>query len=161
MNITLEFKPRKGFKNLIRHLDKVNGASAEWGIYRTSGIHPEAKIPVAQLMAIHELRNDKWRRPVFRISAIRYQDEHLMTTAKGMSRFINVAASGRQVSINTALKKTAQLGAKRATKIFGDRSILVPNTARTKAIKGHDHPLIDLGVLKKSVKFKVNKKGER
>lgn len=158
--LNMVFKPRPGFKNLQRHLNKVDGAYAEWGIYRESGLHPEAKMPMPHLMAIHELRKDKWRRPVFALSATRYEEDYLKQVARDLRKYIMGSAAGVHKSLDDALKDTANLGKKKAEGIFGNKQMLVPNSAATVAKKGHNSPLIDMGILSKAVKAKVKKKGE-
>lgn len=159
--IKTEFKPRRGYSNLKKHLNKIDGATAEWGIYEESGQHPEAKMPVSQLMAIHELRKDQWKRPVFKLSAEEYEEQYFNRLSKDLRRYIRMSASGSIQSIESAIEATAKLGKQKAEGIFGNKQMLVPNSAATKARKGHDNPLVDLGVLKKSVKAKVKKRGEK
>lgn len=160
MRLSVSFKPRKGFANTIKHLDKIDGAFAEWGIYAEDGMHPTAEMLYSQLMAIHELRDDKWKRPIFYISATnkRFVAQYKKLIKEDFTKFVTNAAMGRYVHKEVALKRVAMQGAENAKSVFGNNRMLVKNSARTIALKGHNKPMIDLGALKSKVRFKVKRK---
>lgn len=163
MKFTTTFKPRKGFGSVIKHLERIDGSHAEWGVYAEDGMHPKAQMLYSQLMAIHELRDDGWRRPVFHLSATtdRYVNQYRKLMAKGMEKFITNAAKGRYSHKDTVLKLVAERGAKNAKLIFGNKRFLRANTPSTVSRKGNDKPLIEFGLLKSKVRFKVKRKGEK
>lgn len=153
-----EFKPRKGYQNTIKHLEKIDKSHAEWGVYQENGMHPEAGVTYSELMAIHELRQDKWQRPAFKISTKKmFQIRYKKLLVKGLSDYIYRAASGKYENVDKVLKPVAREGRDRTYHIFGNNTFLVRNTQETINRKGHAMPLIETGELREKIRFKVVK----
>lgn len=153
----------KSFRNL---LEKADGAYVEWGIKKGAGNHPNADMSVAQLMAIHEFREDEWRRPLFHIQAAQIADKKKLfpEIVASVAKFIVKGASGGHLPITHYLSDVGREAVKDAKGMFGKKGIyyrgmsIPENTEATAKIKGHDHPLLELGVLRKSVTFTTNRK---
>jgi len=161
MKCRLEFKPRKGFDMTVKHLEKISGSEAEWGVYSENGIHEESGLKYTELMAIHELRDDEWKRPVFKITANnnRFVSGYKKLLASGLETYITRSASGTFSNVDKVLKPVAELGRKNADKVFGSKYWLKKNTKETIKRKGHSKPLVEFGDLRKIVRDKVIKKG--
>lgn len=152
----------KSFRNL---LEKADGAYVEWGIRKGAGDHPKADMPVAQLMAIHEFRDDEWRRPLFHIQAAQIADRQKLfpEIIYSVAQFLIKGASGGHLPITHYLSEVGRAAVKDAKGMFGKKGIsyrgmhIPENTEATAKIKGHDNPLFELGVLKKSVTFTTNR----
>lgn len=151
---------KNSLDKFIKMINDADGAYLEWGIFKSAGDHPKADMPVANLQAIHEFRRDSWRRPLFHIQAAKIEDGHLNSKITfHMRKFINDAASGKRVQITNYLDKIGTIVVKDAKDMYGKKGIsyrgmsIPPNTDATKKLKGHDNPLLEFGVLKKSVTF--------
>lgn len=153
--------------SFIRLLEKADGAYVEWGIRKGAGEHPKAEMPVAELMAIHEFRDDKWRRPLFHIQAAKIADRRNLfpEIIENVARFLIQGAGGGRLPATHYLSKIGEAAVKDAKDMFGKKGIsyrgmhIPENTEQTSMIKGHDRPLFELGVLKDSVTFTTKGKG--
>lgn len=165
MALTVEAAITKNNLNkFIKMINDADGSFLEWGIFKSAGEHPEAKMPVANLQAIHEFRDDKWRRPLFHIQAAKIADGHLNSKILfHMRKFVNSAATGNRTTITPYLEAIGKVVVKDAKDMYGKKGIsyrgmsIPPNTEATKKLKGHDNPLLDLGVLRKSVTFSTSR----
>lgn len=149
---------KKALTSILKNLDDSDGLKMEYGIFSDAGMHPKADMPLANLMAIHELRTDGWQRPVFQISFDQNHEHFTNMFSKGVETLVVLGAKNKQHRLSHTLSGIGSLAVSKATAIFGNRTLLKPNTTRTRMIKGHDAPLVDLGLLKKSVKFEVSKR---
>lgn len=146
-------------------LKKADGNYLEWGIRKGAGMHPKADMPIANLQAIHEFRDDEWRRPLFHIQSAKIEDGHLSKyLTVQMESFLVQAAKGGRTPATYFLGNFGEIVVKDAKGMYGRKGIsyrgmkIPPNTEATKQIKGHDKPLLELGVLKNSVTFTTSKR---
>ena len=160
---SMTFKNNK-IPHLIKELDKANGSMLEWGIFSDSGTHTVAEMPIANLMAIHEYRQDAWRRPLFHIQAAKVADGYRSRTLiTQLTSWITNAASGRTTHIETYTGKFGSALVKDAKELFGRKGtsykgMTIPqNTVSWGEVKGHRNPLYDTGQMKNAVKFKTYK----
>lgn len=159
---------KDGLKNLIKALDKADGSMLEWGLFSDSGTHTTAEMPMANLMAIHEFRDDQWRRPLFHIQAAKIADGHLSRKLhKELKTWVLRAATGRSTPITHYLGNFGSVVVKDAKSMFGKRGIsykgmtIPANSPAWGVIKGHSRPLYHTGQLQNAVKFTTHKKGSR
>lgn len=149
--------------NLIDTLRKDDGASMEWGILKSAGNHDEAKMPVANLQAIHEFRGDGWKRPVFHIHAeLMKGGLHSKLIADTFGDYIEGAT--RKRGLENYLKRLGKPLTDSMKSLYGKsgfsyKGLTIPaNTKPVIARKGKDNPLIETGLLRSSIDFRVGRK---
>lgn len=152
---------KNNIPEVSRRLKNLDGLRMEYGIFSDSGIHPKAKMPFATLLAIHELREDAFKRPVLSIS-VKENSEHFASMINtSIEGYITKLGKGRNPSNMKLLSSVGRYAESKTKEIFGDVNKLKPNSLTTIVKKGHNSPLIELGDLKNSISFKIKKKGEK
>ena len=165
MKVSFRIKNNK-MPQLIKALDRDHNTVLEWGLFKDSGTHPKANMPLANLMAIHEYRDGAARRPLFHIQAARIRDGHLRRPIIAeVTKYLLSAVNGRHKPLSYHLSNYGSIVVKDAKSMFGKKGITykgmhIANNGRLwESIKGHNRPLYHTGTLKKAVKFTTYRKG--
>ncbi len=139
-----------GYKAIVRELKKLDGHDVNAGILKNAG-KGKRGIPIALYAFFNEYGTKHIpSRPFVRIAS----DENRKTWG-------NIAADGVGKIIDRQIKwrKCCDMVGKRMKedikKVIGDKSKLAPNAESTIRRKGHDKPLIDTGLMKSKVNFRV------
>lgn len=141
---------KKALQKLAKHLQ---GSQWSIGILPLRGAKPHGATTVAEIGAAHEyglgVPERSWLRG--------YLDENENMIAQDM-----VAAWSSVVAMKRTAKNAAgMLGAKHSAgmkKRISDKGVKPDISERTKEKKGSDVPLLDTGVLRASISFKVESK---
>lgn len=152
---------RNRLRNLIVSLDRLDGQSVAWGFFEESGQHPESPhLNYPTLAYIHEFREDGIaQRPLLGISHQRNKVRMKQFSLFETKKFIERAAMLKRESPAVLLRKIGDKGVSMTKPIFGDSSLLTPNTAAVAAKKGFNAPLVDYGALKEALSSKVSWNG--
>ena len=140
-----------GFKAIVRELKKLDGKEVNAGILKGSGKSKKG-VPVVLYAFFNEFGTKHIpARPFVRIAS----DEN-----KGAWGDIAAEGVGLIIDRRIKAKKCCDMVGKRMKadikKVIGDKSKLAPNAESTIRRKGHDKPLIDTGLMKKTVNYRVD-----
>jgi hypothetical protein len=140
-----------GYNAVVAELRRLNGHEVNAGILRDAG-NAKNGVPLTDVAFYNEYGTKKIpSRPFVRIAS----DENAGAWAKE-------AANGVGGIIDRSIKwqKCCEMVGKKMVpdiqKIFGDKSKLAPNAPATVRRKGHDLPLIDTGLMRSRVNYRVD-----
>ena len=152
---------RNRLRNLIQALDKLDGQHVKYGFFEESGNHPESPhLNYPELAWIHEDRQDGVpRRPIMTISDNNNKVRMKQYSALKTKQFIERAALLKRESPGTLLRQIGQRGVDLTKPIFGDSSLLTPNSASVAANKGFNSPMVEYGALKEALSSKISTNG--
>ena len=145
--------------NLVKQLEKVDKQFTEFGYFKEQGKHPEnPHLTYAELMAIHEMRlpGDPMRRPVFQ-EALRVNGRKFKSNVLDSIKInIDKWALAKSSSPKPLLAEIAKHGIKMIKPVFGDKTLLRPNTPGVARSKGRNSPMIEFGYLKEALAYKTS-----
>lgn len=147
--------------NLISTLGRMHNEDVRYGFFAESGQHPESPhLNYPELAWIHEDRQDGIpARPILSISSRKNKQEMTNFSLKTTTKFINDAARLKRESPGKLLMKIGLKGVALTKPIFGDSSLLAPNSSSVQAAKGFNKPMVEYGALKESLSAKVSWNG--
>lgn len=159
--IEVKWTKQNRLRNLISSLSRLDKQDVRYGFFQESGNHPESPhLNYPTLAAIHELREDPQQRPILGISSSRNKNEMQKYTSNEIGNFVERAALLKRDSPGTLLRSIGEMGVKLTKPIFGDSSLLKPNTEATAKSKGFNRPMIDYGALKEALSSKISTNGK-
>lgn len=138
----------RGFAAIKRNLKEMDGAAVVVGWTATKGEHPGARLPMAQLAAIHEFGAPA--RNIPERSTLRATADAKRTEYRAELRRLAGRAMLGQDSVRGAMESFGARAAsdvRRAITDFKDP----PNAPATVARKGSSQPLIDTGAMRDAV----------
>ena len=140
-----------GFSRIVSDIRKLDGRTVCAGILRDAGTNKEG-IPIVEYATYNEYGTSRIpSRPFIRIASDENRDVWLGIAKKGVGRIIDgtSSADGCCEDIGQRMKDDIK-------KVIGDKSKLAPNAPSTIRRKGHDKPLIDTGLMKSKVNYRVD-----
>lgn len=155
------WKKKNRLRNLISTLDRLHNQDVRYGFFEESGSHPESPhLNYPTLAFIHEKREDGVpARPILTISSEKNKREMAKFSLNATRDFINRAALLKREAPTVLLREIGEKGVKLTKPIFGDSSLLAPNTDGVARAKGSNKPMIDYGALKEALASKESWRG--
>lgn len=143
----------------------MNQSSLEWGFTKDSGFHEEAGMTLANLMAIHELKEGRNQRPVMMIQALKIGDGDLNHQFVKVIQDYLIASPIKTRDFGKDLKKLGSPLTKHLSDLFGKPIVygglrILPNAKAWADIKGKNAPLVNTGILKKGIKYDLKRRWE-
>lgn len=139
-----------GFRAIVGDLRKLDGKTVSAGILRDAGKSKKG-VPIAEYAIYNEYGTSRIpSRPFVRIASDENKDAWHAVAEAGIDRIIAM-----QGSVNDCCKKVGERMRDDIKKVIGNKSKLAPNAPSTVRRKGHDKPLIDTGLMKSKVNYRV------
>jgi hypothetical protein len=157
----LKFKTA-GIAKLQKTLDNLSKLEMTAGIHKGAGMHSEAGVLKAGLLAMHEFSDGEHypRRPIGQITFDKHSEEWSDKATKAIGRALVHSKNEKvvtQAEFKKALASTANDMRKDMKRSFG-RPPLEGNAPATVEMKGFNTPMIETGELKNSITSKVRRK---
>lgn len=155
------WKKRNRLRNLISTLGRLHNQDVKYGFFEESGNHPESPhLNYPTLAYIHEKREDGVpSRPIMTISSEKNKHKMIKHSLEATRDFINRAALLKRDAPTILLKVIGEKGVTLTKPIFGDSSLLAPNTDGVARSKGFNKPMVEYGALKEALTFKESWRG--
>lgn len=156
--IDIKWTKWKRLDKLVTKVGEMDNQFTSYGYFAEQGVHPESNgLTYAALMYIHEFREDDIpARPVFQTALRTNKQSFIDFNTKSIKTYIDSAAIGRGKSIRSLLDVIAQNGIRITKPVFGDSTLLAPNSLGVIKSKGRNSPMVDMGILKESIAFKTS-----
>lgn len=139
MRIKIKRKTRN-IEKLAKKIKTLKKQKIESGYFKEHGNHPEADMPYAQLMNMHEYGMGNF--PIRPVRSITINSLNLSGFSKVLSDYLY-----DRKDINTPLDDIGEYSARIAKAVFGDTTKLADNSVTTIDIKGFNSPLVEFGHL--------------
>lgn len=154
--IETEWKNRNRLNMLISNLKRADESSVEVGYFKEQGKHPSARTDMtfAELIAMHELRDDGNARPVLSKGMKESAKDFEKNILDNINQFMYNGALGRTHSIQKYLSNIGKYQVKTLRNYFGSTSFLKPNTTDTALRKGFQAPMIETGALVSNLAYR-------
>lgn len=142
----------RGWKAIIKNLKELDGYHVDAGILKDSG-NAKNGVSLTAVAIYNEFGTRKIpARPFVRIASDENRKAWGDIAADGVGKLID-----RRIRAKRCCEMVGKRMKPDIQKIMGDKSKLAPNAPATIARKGHDKPLIDTGLMRKKVNFRVEK----
>jgi hypothetical protein len=140
-----------GYKAIVRELKKLDGHEVNAGILKNAG-KGKRGVPVVAYAIYNEFGTRHIpSRPFVRIASDENRKAWGNIAADGVGKIID-----RQIKWRKCCDMVGKRMKEDIKKVIGDKSKLAPNAESTIRRKGHDKPLIDTGLMKSKVNFRVD-----
>lgn len=151
--MTLSVKVTRKTNNLEKlkkRLKELSSQNVQSGYFRQQGDHPEAEMPFAGLMYLHEYGfNNIPPRPIREITMFKIPSE-LNSVFAELKKYIR-----GQNEVDDVLDMAGWKITGIAVSLFGKASPKIPaNSPYTESVKGFNAPLVDSGLLKNAWSWK-------
>jgi len=140
-----------GFKAIVRELKNLDGKEINAGILKDAGKSEEG-VSLVNIAIWNEYGTKHIpSRPFVRIASDENRKQWGDTVADGVGKVIDRQIKWRKCCDMVGVRMKDDI-----KKVIGDKSKLAPNAPSTIARKGHDKPLIDTGLMKSKVNYRVD-----
>lgn len=139
-----------GYSTIVRELRELSGKEVSAGIFKDAGKSRKG-VPIVDYAIYNEFGTRHIpSRPFVRIASDENRKAWCDIAVNEAGRIVDGNSSASQV-----LEKLGKRMKKDIKKVIGDKSKLAPNAPATIKRKGHDKPLIDTGLMKSKVNYRV------
>lgn len=140
-----------GFNRIVANIRRLDGRTVNAGILRDAGTGKNG-VPIVEYATYNEYGTSRIpSRPFVRIASDENRDAWCRTARDGIGRIIDGTGSADECCENVGQRMRDDI-----RKVIGDKSKLAPNAQSTIRRKGHDKPLIDTGLMKSKVNYRVD-----
>ncbi len=140
-----------GFNRIVTNIRQLDGRTVNAGILRDAGTGKNG-VPIVEYATYNEYGTSRIpSRPFVRIASDENRDAWLGIAGKGVGRIIDGTGN-----VDGCCDAVGQRMRDDIKKVIGDKSKLAPNALSTIRRKGHDKPLIDTGLMKSKVNYRVD-----
>lgn len=140
-----------GYNAIIRELKSLDGKEINAGILKDAGKSKEG-VSLVNIAFWNEYGTKRIpSRPFVRIASDENKGKWGDVAADGVGKIIDRKIKWRKCCDMVGKRMKADI-----KKVIGDKSKLVPNALSTIKRKGHDKPLIDTGLMKSKVDFRID-----
>ena len=140
-----------GYNAIVAELRRLNGHEVNAGILKGSG-NAKNGTPLVDVAYYNEYGTRRIpSRPFVRISSDENRKAWGNAAADGVGKILDRSIKWKRCCEIVGEKMVPDI-----RKVFGDKSKLAPNAPSTVRRKGHDLPLIDTGLMRDKVDFRVD-----
>lgn len=152
-------KKKDNLKVLEKRLKALSKVKAHVGLKPEQGIHKPSGMLYTELMWLHDSGSPSLRipaRPVAELAMLSFDGKEELR--RDIKKYLSGLDKPLQITTQTLAENWAKSMWRTSYDIFGDLSKLVPNSAYTVDLKGHNTPLIETGELQDNWSAWVNGK---
>lgn len=139
-----------GYRTIVRGLRELDGREVSAGILKNAGKSKKG-VPIVEYAIYNEFGTRHIpSRPFVRIASDENSKAWGDMAVNEAGKIVDGSSSASQV-----LEKLGKRMQKDIKNVIGDKSKLAPNAPATVRRKGHDKPLIDTGLMKSKVDYRI------